>query len=423
MNGRAHIIGAGLSGLSAAVRLAHFGISVIVHESAGHAGGRCRSYFDRELGCDLDNGNHLVLNGNHATLDFLRLIRADDTVHIPSPADIPFVDLADGMRWSVRPDKGRTPWSLLASQRRVPGASLKDYLQSWRMMWSTDTQAVKDVMPTGGVLWRRFWAPLIVAVTNTDPAAAGAAPIRQVFAETFAKGEAACRPVFFPHGLSRSLVSPAVDFVTTMGGEVRFNHRLKGAHKINDTVTALEFGHDQIELSENDCVISTVPPTLAREMFGGIDGPDAFSPIVNGHFRLKQAFNVPPLLGVVGGTAEWLFSRGDVVSVTVSAAASLVDLPSDTIAMRFWADIQAAYGLVGVPMPPFRIVKEKRATFLQTPDQLSRRPDLRTQSRNLYLAGDWTATGLPATIEGSIRSGAAAASVALDQMNKISGNT
>ena len=423
MSGRAHIIGAGLAGLSAAVRLAGHGISVIVHEAAGYAGGRCRSYFDHKLDCEIDNGNHLVLSGNHATRDFLRLIGADNTIDIHSPADIPFVDLADGTRWSVRPDKGRIPWSLMSSRNRVPGASLSDYLQSCRIMWAKDNQSVKDVISTGGVLWRRFWAPIIVAVTNTDPAAAGAFTMRQVFAETFAKGEAACRPVFFPQGLGRSLVLPAVDFVTAMGGELRFNHRLTRVHKSNGTLAALEFGKDRIDLSENDCVISAVPAAVAQKMFDGIDGPNAFSPIVNGHFRINQVFNVPPLLGGVGGTAEWLFSRGDVVSVTASAATSLVNLPSATVAVRFWRDIQAAYGLVDVPMPSFRIVKEKRATFLQTPDQLSRRPDRRTQWHNLYLAGDWTDTGLPATIEGSIRSGASAASAALVKMNKMSGNT
>ncbi len=417
MSGRAHIIGAGLSGLSAAVRLAYKGIPVTVHEAAGHAGGRCRSYFDRELDCDIDNGNHLVLSGNHATLDFMRLIGAENTIHVPSPADIPFVDLVDGIRWSVRPSTGLIPWFILSSQGRIPGTSLKDYLHSWRIMWATDTQAIKDVMPTSGVLWRRFWAPVIVSVTNTDPAAAGAAPMRQVLAETLAKGEVASRPVFFPHGLSRSLVAPAVEFVTAMGGQVRFNQRLRSVHMISNSLVALEFGQNRIELSENDCVISAVPATVAQEMFEGIEGPDAFSPIVNGHFRLEKAFVVPPLLGVVGGTAEWLFSRGDVVSVTVSAANSLVDLPSEIIAVRLWADIQAAYGLVGVAMPPFRIVKEKRATFLQTPDQLRRRSGWRTRWRNLYLAGDWTDTGLPATIEGSIRSGAVAASAALYQVN------
>ena len=87
-------------------------------------------------------------------------------------------------------------------------------------------------------------APIIVAMTNTDPAAASAALIRDVVAETLAHGEAACRPVFFPHGLSRSLVSPAVDFVTALGGEVWFNRRLRGVHKFNDIVATLEFGQD-----------------------------------------------------------------------------------------------------------------------------------------------------------------------------------
>ena len=411
-----------MSGLSAAVRLAQEGFPVTVYEATGHAGGRCRSYFDRELDCDIDNGNHLVLNGNHATLDFLRVIGAENTVHIPSPANIPFVDLVDGARWAVRPGKGRIPWFVFSSQGRIPGTSLKDYLQSWRVILATEAQAIKDVMPTSGVLWRRFWAPVIVAVTNTNPAEAGAAPMRQVVAETLAKGEIACRPVFFPGGLSRSLVSPAVDFVVAMGGQILFNQRLRRVHKINNTAVALDFGKSRIQLSDNDCVISAVPASIAQELFDDIKGPNAFSPIVNGHFRLEQACDLPPLLGVVGGTAEWLFSRGDMVSVTASAAASLVGLPSEAIAARFWADVQAAYGLEDIAMPQFRVVKEKRATFLQTPDQLRRRPNRHNRWRNLYLAGDWTATGLPATIEGSIRSGAAAASAVFDQVNKTSEN-
>ena len=104
---------------------------------------------------------------------------------------------------------------------------------------------------------------------------------------------------------------------------MRFNHRLRSVQKINDMVSALEFVQDRVDLSENDCVISAVPAAIAEDMFDGIVGPNDFSPIVNGHFRLKQAFDAPSLLGVVGGTAEWLFSRDDVVSVTVSAAGSL----------------------------------------------------------------------------------------------------
>ncbi len=110
-------------------------------------------------------------------------------------------------------------------------------------------------------------------------------------------------------------------------------------------------------------------------------------------------------LGLLGGTAEWLFVRGDVASVTVSAANELAEEESGVIARRLWADVAAALGLGGVPLPPHRIGKEKRATFAGTPVQVRRRAGTRTPWANLFLAGDWTDTGLPATIEGAVRSG------------------
>ena len=121
------------------------------------------------------------------------------------------------------------------------------------------------------------------------------------------------------------------------------------------------------------------------------------------------------LLGLIGGTAEWLFVRQGIASLTVSAADALADLANDTIAERFWADTARALGLPEHPQPPARIIKERRATFAQTPDQETRRPTAATGWSNLFLAGDWTATGLPATIEGAIRSGDRAAALVVHQ--------
>ena len=118
-----------------------------------------------------------------------------------------------------------------------------------------------------------------------------------------------------------------------------------------------------------------------------------------------------PFLGLVGGAAQWLFLRGDVVSLTVSAAAELAERPSEEIAERFWADTAVALDLGPDERPPIRIVKERRATFAQTPEALRRRAPARTKWRNLVLAGDWTDTGFPATIESAVRSGRAAAGI------------
>ena len=129
-----HIVGAGLAGLSAAVKLASQGVRVSVHEATNQAGGRCRSYFDTTLGMTIDNGNHLVLSGNHATLTFLDKIGARDQLSSPKNADIPFLDLSTGTRWTIRANDGLVPWWILDPKRRVPGTRARDYLSLLRLL-------------------------------------------------------------------------------------------------------------------------------------------------------------------------------------------------------------------------------------------------------------------------------------------------
>ena len=158
----------------------------------------------------------------------------------------------------------------------------------------------------------------------------------------------------------------------------------------------------------DDSVVLAVPPAVAEDLLPGLVTPADSRAIVNGHFRLERDVEGMTFLGLVGGTAQWLFVRRNVVSVTVSAANKLVEEDSEGIANRLWADVAVALGLRGSPLPVHRIVKEKRATFAQTPEQNRRRPGAPTTWKNLFLAGDWTDTGLPATIEGAIRSGGTA---------------
>ena len=116
-----HIIGAGIAGLSAAVRLLDAGRDVIVHEAAAFAGGRCRSYLDPTLGVVIDNGNHLLLSGNHEALDYLDRVGARGTLHDPGAAVFDFADLKSGERWRLDLSEGRIPWWLFDRKKRVPG--------------------------------------------------------------------------------------------------------------------------------------------------------------------------------------------------------------------------------------------------------------------------------------------------------------
>jgi hypothetical protein len=151
-------------------------------------------------------------------------------------------------------------------------------------------------------------------------------------------------------------------------------------------------------------------------MLPGLTAPGEFRAILSAHFRVAPPPDIALITGVIGGTAEWIFAFPDRISVTVSNADRLMDRDREELAALCWRDVAAVCGLPGT-LPPWQIVKERRATFAATPEQEAKRPGARTQWRNLTLAGDWTATGLPACIEGAVRSGQHAAELALGHVN------
>ncbi len=159
--------------------------------------------------------------------------------------------------------------------------------------------------------------------------------------------------------------------------------------------------------------ILAVPAWVAADLVPDLVVPDEHHAIVNAHFLVAPPAGAAPITGIVGGTAEWVFAFPDRLSTTTSAADALLDEDREALARRLWADVVAVHG--GAPaLPAWQIVIEKRATFAATPEQDRRRPPAQTRWDDLFLAGDWTKTGLPATIEGALRSGRTAAACALE---------
>lgn len=407
-----HVVGTGVAGLACAVRLARGGRSVRLHEAAGHAGGRCRSFYDETISRTIDNGNHLLLSGNRSAMAYLDEVGARDSLIGPPEPAFPFFDLELGRRWTVRPNLGRLPWWIFAPNRRVPGTRAGDYLKALTLARARPEDTVTDRLDAGTALFARFWEPLVVSILNTAAEEGAASLLWPVMTEIFGRGGGASRPLIARVGLSDSFIEPALALLAERGAEVGFNRRLRAITVENGRVEALDFGGGSTALGAGDSMVLAVPPTAAASLLTGLSVPLEARAIVNAHFRLQEPVDTPggsPFLGLLGGTAHWLFIRGDVVSVTVSAADTLAEEPSDGIAAALWADVARALDQPPSPQPPARIIKEKRATFAQTPAQVARRPGTHTAWRNLFLAGDWIDTGLPATIESAIRSGHAAA--------------
>lgn len=407
--GTTHIIGAGLAGLAAAVRLADSGRAVVVHEATGQPGGRCRSYYDQSTGMVIDNGTHLVLSGNRAVLDYARTVGGTGAIEDAGGADFAFIDLADRKRWTVRINNGRIPWWIFSKRRRVPQTRVLDYLSLMRLMWVSEDKPLKDVIGCKGTLYERLTEPFFLAALNITPAAGSAKLASTLVRETLAVGGEACRPLIARGGLGQAFVEPAIDYLDRHGITVALGHALHELRFDEDRVVELVFGGGElVALGRADSVILAVPAYAARSFLPGLQAPSSFRGIFNAHFRCDPPPDAPRMIGLINGMSQWVFSFPGRIAVTISDAGKWFDVPREQVAQEIWNEVAAVLGLP-TSLPPWQIVRERRATFAATPEENAKRPGPVTRWRNLFLAGDWTATGLPATLEGAVRSGNAAA--------------
>ena len=417
MRGHVHVIGAGLAGLVAALDLSEAGARVTVHEASPKAGGRCRSYHDAVLDRRIDNGNHLILSGNTAVLHHARLIGAADRLEVLPEAAFPFADLADGRRWTVHVP--RTPLGSFRSDARPPGVTPAAALGGvLGLLTAGQDRTVAQAVRDRGPMWRAFWEPMATAVLNMAPEQGSATLLRAALVRSFFRGAAACRPVVAPEGLGAALIDPAVERLRERGVEVRHRAPLSGIAIARGRAGGLAFGDGtSVRLEDGDAVVLALPPAALSEVLPDLPRPAPGPAILNAHFRVapETAAEAPPLLGLLGAQAQWVFRRGDVLSVTISAAetAPVWTMGRDEALALLWSEVARALDLGAATPLAQRLLRERGATFDQSPAGAALRPGTRTPLANVVLAGDHVRTGLPATLEGAVISGRQAAKAIL----------
>lgn len=436
----AAVVGAGAAGLSAACRLASRGARVLVLEARARLGGRATSFPDRDTGAVVDNGQHVLLGCYTGTLAFLHDIGADANVTMQRSLRVAMVDLAGRRSTLECPDlpaplhlvAGVLDWSALAWADRLsifrmarplrlarralrPGASVVaaspgETVENW-LIRNGQTARLREML----------WEPLAVAALNQPISQAAAPPFARVLAEMFGSDPRAASIVLPTVPLDAMYGEPARRFIEERGGTV-----LTGVTGVLGADSAAG-----LSVSTRDrrfdvpAVISAVPwfawPSFAAAVpaLAGLSANAAAmdaSPIVSVHLWFDRPVIDEPFVGLPGRTMQWVFdkrdargSAGGAVSLVSSGAAQvLAKSNEELIALAHEELAQALPASREAQVLSATVVREPRATFSLAPGQPPR-PGTETPVPGLFLAGDWTDTGLPATIEGAVRSGHAAA--------------
>ena len=450
------VLGGGFAGLAAATALAASGARVLLLEARPYLGGRARSWVDPESGSVVDNGQHLFMGCYEETLLFLDRLGTRDRLGLQPRLELPFVE-PGGRLSTFRLPRLPSPWDLAAGLLRFPGLSLAERVGLLRVARDTRRQARRPGgRPHGGApdgdldrttveQWlaslgqtaeanRRLWHPLAIAALNETPERASAAMLVPVLHRAFERGAAGSRLGLSRVGLSELYAEPAAHFLKARGSEVRLRAQVRRvvcergrfAWALLADGARLAAGAAVAAVPADDLLEMLPPETAASAPFAGLSRLEV-SPIVSAYLWFGSPITDLPFAGLLGGTWQWMFNRrafgghgggghgGGAHGVTLvkSAARDLVERPIDHLVRKALDDLHAFFpDSRRATLRHSLVIKEKRATLAHAPGTLSLRPGPRTPCQGLYLAGDWTATGLPATIEGAVASGHACALLA-----------
>ena len=428
------VIGGGFAGLAAAVELAQSGLPVVVLEARRKLGGRAVSFVDAATGDEIDNGQHALMGCYHETLRFLELIGSGTNLVRQDVLRVPYVDLANGRHAVLEAGRWPSPLHMASAIARFPLLEARQRLEAlWGglkcmalrqrndpVLAHITVQELLDLCRQSSETRAKLWHPIVIATLNELPARAAARPFVEVLARAFFSGQRDSQFVFSRVPLNRLYVHQATQHLTKLGAVVHTAAVVERILVDGDRALGVRLRDGSFVPVAG--IVCAVPVDVAQRLLApiGVSIPTVhFSPIVSVHLWFRERPPLPAFVGLLGSHTQWVFDRSSLwreprpsaasgtylASAVISAAHEEVHWTDEQLVTTVTEELRRAFpALADVRLHHASVVREKRATPSLTPEFERQRPGARTPIKNLVLAGDWTNTGLPATIESAVAS-------------------
>ncbi len=423
------IIGGGLAGLSSAVFLHKKGYNVQLFESSPKLGGRAYSFYDREKNLYFDNGQHILAGWYENTFEYLKAIGSYVKLDFQSNLEVNFYD-TNKNSYNLKTYNLPAPFNLLfglLNFKALSGSDKLSVLKIYKIFTDKKLEQLSNVAELLKVikqtptLIKYFWEPFILAVFNAKPENINSKIFLEILKNGFSK-KSFSNLVIPKVNLNELFIDDALTYFQKNNIKVVEKEKIPKLFLKDNTIDYLvtESGNK----IKSDYYISAVPFFRFKELFEINDYNQYFkgrgnlhsSSIISLHLFFENEVpadllknNSFGMTGLIGTKVQWIFKRNPKhLSLVISASDfldELTDESNETIYKNCLSELSKCLkGFDNLVVKDYKIIKEKRATFIPDNDSVNERPNQKTAIQNFFIAGDWTNTGLPATIESAIKS-------------------
>jgi squalene-associated FAD-dependent desaturase len=411
------IIGGGIAGLSAAAFLVKHGVKITLLESSPKLGGRAYSFKDQKTQDEIDNGQHIIMGCYSDTNNFLKIIGAENNFVYQKSLELNFLKHGNKLI-KLKSLPFFYPLNLLTAILNYRAISFRDRLSIVKFMMKVPFVSHQKLVTKNVKEWlldenqsdntiNSLWRIIAVGALNTNVHKASASMFREILVKIFFKGNYASTIILPKHGLSESFILKAKIYIENNGGEIKLSSQVKDILVPDDKI--IKMSTTEESFSDFDYVISAVPfyalNKIYPELFVHEEIYFEYSSILNIHFWLKKNLLKEHFYGLINSTLHWIFNKKNHINLVISDADYLIEKTGEEIFILCLNELKKFIDIDEQDILHYRVLKERRATFIPSNKITYSRPSCKTKISNLFLAGDWTDTGLPSTIESAVKSG------------------